>query len=330
MRWVLASLCWLGVGPWLAPAAQAQSLPQASHAQERQPASYLSVTRDEGAERCPDTEALRIHVDRLRGDQATSEPSAYRVHFSQLNGVFRADINGPGGGTRVLRDRRATCASLEQATALTLALLLDSDASQTLPEKVEPEPARRRVTEPERAADRATPARRARAAHLAFSLGGGALFGVTRPVAPIVQAELGLGVNRFRAGIGVMWMPTQTRGFGPGQLQETLLSGEARTCLAVAGSAQLRMNLCSGVYVGVLKVQAQGYTRDDSADKAWLAVPVGVSLTTTPAPVGVEVGASVLLPLRRRDFAIDNLGVAYESWPVAMLLSMRAVGSWLL
>ena len=104
----------------------------------------------------------------------------------------------------------------------------------------------------------------------------------------------------------------------------------ARTCLTAARSAQVRFDVCSGIYAGLLKVQADRYTRNGSADKAWLAVPLGVALTTTSSPVGVEVDASALLPLRRNDFSIDNLGVAYESWPVGMLLSMRAVGLWLL
>lgn len=269
----------------------------------------------------------------MRGRQATSEPSVYRVRFSQRNGVFRADIEvGAGGAARVLRDRRATCASLEQATALTLALLLDSDASELPSEKVEPTPVEPRAAEPPSAHDQPAPApaRRNNTAHLALSLGGGALFGVVQPVAPTVQADLGIGVNRFRTGIGVLWMPTQTRDFGPGQLRETLLSGVARTCLTAARSAQVRFDLCSGIYAGVLRVQARGYTRDGSADKAWLAVPIGVSLTTTSSPVGVELAASALLPLRRNDFSIDNLGVAYESWRVGTLLSLRAVGLWLL
>ena len=333
MRWVFASLCSLGLVPWLVSEAQAQSPAAAGREREPQAASFLSVTREEGAESCPDTEALRVHVDRLRGHQTTSEPSAYRVRFSQLSGVFRADIEvGAGGGARVLRDRRATCASLAQATALTLALLLDSDASELLPEKAEPEPIEPVVVEPRRARDQAPPEpeRRTNAAHLTLSLGGGALFGVVQPVAATVQAELGIGVSRFRTGIGVLWMPTQTRDFGPGQLRETLLSGVARTCLTAARSAQVRFDVCSGIYAGLLKVQADRYTRNDSADKAWLAVPLGVALTTTSSPVGVEVDASALLPLRRNDFSIDNLGVAYESWPVGILLSMRAVGLWLL
>ena len=331
MRWVFASLCWIGLGPGFARAAHAQSPAGASREHEPQPASYLSVTRDAGAESCPDTEALRAHVDRVRGQQATSETPPYHVRFGQRDGVFRADIQvGVGGGARVLRDRRATCASLEQATALTLALLLDSDASERLPEKVEPAPAEPRVTAPPRADDRPAPDRRAGAAHLALYLGAGALFGAVRPVAPTVQGELAIGVSRFRTGIGALWMPTQTRDLGPGQLRETLLSGVARTCLTAARSVQVRFDLCSGIYAGFLRVRAHGYTRDDSAEKAWVAVPVGASLTTTSSPVGVEVAASALLPLRRNDFSIDNLGVAYQSWHVGMLLSMRAVGSWLL
>jgi hypothetical protein len=333
MRWVFASLCWIGLGLWFARAALAQSPAQARGGDEPQPASYLSVTRDEGAESCPDTEALRAHVDRLRGHQATSEPSAYHVRFSQRDGVFRADIQvGTGSDARVLRDRRATCTSLEQATALTLALLLDSDASEVLPDKSAPASEEPRVTKAPRDNRRAAPApdRRDEGAHLALYLGGGAVLGVVQPLAPTVQAELSIGVSRFHTGIGVLWMPTQARDFGPGQLRETLLSGMARTCLTAVRSAQVRFDLCSGIFAGSLHVHTHGYTRNDSADKAWLAVPVGASLTTTSSPVGVEVGASALLPLRRNDFSIDNLGVAYESWPVGILLSMRAVGSWLL
>lgn len=332
MRWVFASLCPAGLVLLLSAAAQAQSAPDANHELEARATPSLSVTREEGAESCPDTDALRAHVERLRGHQATSEPSDYHVRFSRRGGVFRAEIRvGASAGARVLRDRRATCASLEQATALTLALLFDSDLSALPPEKSEPEPEEPRVVEPPKPLDRPTPEPvPSNGAHLALSLGGGALFGVVQTVAPSALGEVGIGVNRFRTGIGVLWMPSQTRDFGPGQLRYSLLSGVARTCLTAARSSVVRFDVCSGIYAGLLKVRAYNYTRNAAADKAWLAVPVGVSLTTTSAPVGVEVAASALFPLRRNDFSIDRLGVAYASWPVGMLLSMRAVGSWLL
>jgi hypothetical protein len=104
----------------------------------------------------------------------------------------------------------------------------------------------------------------------------------------------------------------------------------ARTCLAAVRKSNLRFDLCSGIYAGLLKVRAQGYTRNDSVDKAWLALPLELALSTTTRPASVELGVSALLPLRRNDFAIDNLGVAYGSWPLGLLLSMRAVGNWLL
>jgi hypothetical protein len=316
--------------PWPCALAQAQTPSEATREHAESAPSFLSVTRAEGAESCPDTDTLRQHVDRLRGHQPTSEPSAYRVRFSYQAGVFRADIQvGQSGAARVLRDRRRTCASLEQATALTLALLLDSNVSDLPPDKAEPPPPRE-VPEPSPRDAPAPDERRKSTSHIALALGGGALFGVVQPVAPTVVGELGIGVNRFRTGIGVLWMPPQTRDFGPGQLRQRLFSGVARICLTALRANQARFDLCSGMYAGLLNVEASDYTRNGSADKAWLAVPLGIALTTTSSPVGVEVAASALVPLRRNDFSIDNLGVAYRSWPVGMLLSMRAVGVWLL
>jgi len=323
MRWVVALL--ISVAWVLGPRAEASAQPAPDADQEGGTSSDPSVTRASGADSCPDSEALRLHVARLRGHQATSELSAYRVHFSYDAGTFRADIRvGEGGDARVLRDRAANCASLEQATALTLALLLDSE----LPSKEAAPPL---VVTPAPPTERSRPqaANLEDAAHFAFSLGGGALFGVTQLAAPTVQAELGIGVNRFRTGLGVLWVPTQRHDFGPGRLREQLLTGTARACFAALRSSRSRFDLCSGFYAGVLKVDASGYTRNGSVDEGWLAIPLGVSLTTTWAPLGLELATSALIPLRRHDFSIDNLGVAYASWPIALLLSVRAFGAWL-
>ncbi len=295
------------------------------------------MVREEGAESCPDTTTLVGHVARLRGQSATSAPSAYRVTFSRQGGVYRAAIRmGPSGGARVLKDRGATCASLEQATALTLALLLDSDAHDLTVEEhaqePEPEP---QVPSPPRAvptlpAPSPPPAPPTDAVRLVLSVGGAGLFGVVQSATPAALADVGLFVNRFHTSLGALWVPTQKLEHGPGQLQETLLSGVARTCYAAVSRKQLRFDLCTGLYAGLLRVEARGYTRNDSIKRAWLAVPLELSLSTTSSPVAVELGASALLPLRQSDFSIDNLGTAYESWPVGMLLSLRASGGWLL
>jgi hypothetical protein len=298
---------------------------------EPTPPSALSVTREEGAESCPDTQALAEHVQSLRGHQTTREASTYRVSFSRRGGVFRASIRvGESSGARVLRDRGQTCASLEQATALTLALLLDSDAHE-LPvvEEHEAEP-NKPVVESLGAPPSPPPPLPPHApVRVALSFGGAGLFGVVQTGAPAAVADVGVSVKRIRTSIGALWLPKQKLDFGPGRLEQSLLGGVFRACYAPAMSKELRFDLCSGIYAGLLRVQARGYTRNDSVDRAWLAVPLELSLSTV-STVGVELGASALVPLRQSDFAVDNLGTAYESWPVGLLLSLRAVGSWLL
>jgi hypothetical protein len=207
--------------------------------------------------------------------------------------------------------------------------LLDSDAHELPPEKSEPVPPPPPVSEPAQG-NPPDSERRRTATSLSLALGGAGVFGLVQPVVPAALGEIGIGVKRFRTSIGVLWMPEQTLDFGPGQIRETLVSGVARTCLTAVRGEAAHFDLCSGIYAGLLKVRAEHYTRNDSADKAWLAVPLELSLGTTSSPVGVEASVSALLPLRRNDFSIDRLGVAYASWPVGMMLSLRAVGSWLL
>src|SRR5205814_2252782 len=151
----------------------------------------------------------------------------------------------------------------------------------------------------------------ARAA-LSLSVGGGALLGVVTSAAPALVGDVGISVARFRTTLGVVWVPETSLDFGPGRVQQTLLGGAARSCLAAVQSSDVRLDLCSGVYAGLVQVSAQGYTRNGTASKAWLALPLQVAFSTSSQPIGVELGASALLPLRRSDFAIDNLGVAYK------------------
>jgi hypothetical protein len=313
MRWVFAVT------------AGALLVPRMAHAQSE---PWLSVTREESAESCPDTEALLAHVERVRGHAATGESSAYHVSFSYRGGAFRASIkSGASGAARVLHDRGATCASLEEATAVTLALLLDSDAREPEPKpEPAPEPAKPPKTEPPRFEEPAS----STAVSLSLSVGGGGLVGVVQPVTPVALAELGIGIDRFRTNLGVLWMPSQAFNFGPGSIDESLIAGMARTCLSAWRGESVRFDLCSGIYAGLLRVQAHNYTRNDATQKSWLAVPLGFAFASASAPVGAELGVSALLPLRRNDVSIDGVGVAYESWPVGMLLSVRAVGSWLL
>ncbi|WP_438034784.1 hypothetical protein [Sorangium sp. So ce204] len=313
---------------------------------------FLSVTRGAGAESCPDAARLIERVEQLRGRPETGASDSYVVEFTRGADGFRASIRS-GSGARELRDRSRSCAGLEQAAAVTLALLLDSDGDGEAPSPQEPgatardapppappAPApspsasaeRPPVARPAPAAagggEREAPASGRGATRLTLAAGAAGLFGVVRPFAPALSAELGIGGARFRAAIGALWLVPQTLELGPGELRETMLGGAVRACFAAAGVGGLRFDVCSGVHAGRLKAAASGFTRNDAVEKTWLAVPIELSLASLSGPLGFEVGAAALVPLRRNDFSVDGVGVAYRSPPVGALVSLRGVGSW--
>ncbi|WP_437938684.1 hypothetical protein [Sorangium sp. So ce341] len=334
---------------------------------------FLSVTRGAGAEGCPDAARLIARVEQLRGRPETGAIGAYAVSFTRGDDGFRAFIRS-GSGARELRDRGGSCAALEQATAVTLALLLDSDAREPplqapeadaggetasgapapalrgrapaaavgAPAKAPGAPAPSRASaavpparpEPSGAGggarEREAPSPERGATRLTLAAGAAGLFGVVRPFAPALSAEAGIGGARWRATLGALWLVPQTLRHGPGELRETLLGGAARACVAAAGSEALRFDVCSGIHAGRLQVAASGYTRNDVAEKAWLAVPLELSLSRLSVPLGFDVGAAALLPLRRNDFSVDGVGVAYSSPPIGALVSLRGVGVWVL
>ena len=156
-----------------------------------------------------------------------------------------------------------------------------------------------------------------------LSAGGAGLFGVVGPVAPALEVDAGAVFGRVRAHLGALGMLPQRLRFGPGTLHETLLSGVARGCVAAARGASVRFDLCSGVYLGRTWTDARGYTRNGSASKIWLTIPIGLALVHAARHYWVELGVSALIPLRSADFSIDGLGRAYQSPPVGALVSVR-------
>jgi len=162
------------------------------------------------------------------------------------------------------------------------------------------------------------------------SLGAAALIGVLRSASPAFNGELGLRVARFRVGLGVLWNPTQSLVLDPGTVHESLLSGTARSCFAFSDSDGWSLGLCSGLLVGVMTAEADGFTLNQRRVRSWLAVPVELSLAQSSGSVGWELSGAALGSLVHHDFEVDNIGVAYRSPRVGFMLSLRAVGllSW--
>ena len=161
-----------------------------------------------------------------------------------------------------------------------------------------------------------------------LSLGAAGLVGVLHPVSPAFIGDLGLHIARFRVGLGVLWSPSQSYTLAPGNVHESLLAGSARTCFALVQSESLSLGLCSGLFVGVMTAQAEGFTRNDRRVRPWLAVPLELSLAQLSGPVGWELSGAALGSLVHHDFEVDNIGTLYSSPRVRAMLSLRAVGLW--
>jgi hypothetical protein len=284
--------------------------------------SRLVVERSAGAEQCPDAAALSARIEQIRGRADHELVNGYRVLFTRREDVFTAVIStGPNGvNVRVLENTGPNCSALGNATAVTLALLFDSDVKERPPPPSLPAPAVV-VETPSAPVERPPPPR-----YVTLALGAVGFAGVLRPVSPGVIADSGMAGPNWRMSIGALWAFPQTIPLGSGSVREQWLGGFSRACLAPWAGASIRFDICSGAVFALVTAEGLGYSRNERRTEPWVAVPLELALASYRAPFGWELGAGALAPLRRRDFSIDGLGVAYHSPPVAGILTLRAVG----
>jgi hypothetical protein len=280
--------------------------------------SSFTVERAAGAESCPNAAWLAARMEGIRGKSARGR-TEYRVTFSQAGEEFAASITaGSPGQRRTILSRRPTCVALGEATAVTLALLFDSDA---LEEEHPPEPALRLVAPMVAVAAPPPPPRGA-----SVSVGAAGLVGILGPLSLAGTAETGGAIGRWRAGVGALWALPDTHTLGPGSVREELLSGLVRLCHSPLQRRKLRVDVCSGAYVGATTGEAGGFSTNDQRSRLWVAVPAELVLAYAPARhLGWELSAGALWQVRRNDFGIDGLGAAYRSPVVAGIVSLRAV-----
>ena len=289
----------------------------------------LRVEREVGAEECPDASSLGERVTAIRGHADSPSNASYAVSFAHTADSFTATIrSGPHGESqRVLQSHGPNCAALARATAVTLALLFDSvpEEPHPAPAPAPPPPPPVKIEDPLTRPVLEKPSAGV-PVDTTLSLGAGGLAFVLRPISPAFTGELGLQVKRLRVGLGVLWNPTQTFALESGRVRESLVSGTARGCLALAGSRSLHLDVCSGLFVGVASGEAVGFTVNASRSRAWLALPVELSLVDSAGPLGWELSVAALGALVHQDFEVAPLGVAYHAPRVGGMLTFRALG----
>jgi hypothetical protein len=301
-------------------------------------ASPLTVERAPGAEDCPDTAGLVARVEAVRGAASHAEATAYRVTFARGPRGFSAAIRAAADSAivRNLEAREPSCAALAHATAVALAVLFDADSVETrdaaAPSSEEkapsPAPARR---QPQRsaAADAipVEPADREPNARIVplFSAGGAILAGVLRPAVPALVADAGAEWAHFRGTAGVLWVAPQTIDLAPGQARDNLFSGSMRICYAPFPCAVVRVDACSGLFVGAATAEARGFTTNERHTELFVAFPLELAISARSHFIGWQVGAAALVPAPPHEFDVEGLGATYRPPSVAGMFSLRVL-----
>ncbi|HEX3597558.1 MAG TPA: hypothetical protein VHU80_20760 [Polyangiaceae bacterium] len=284
-----------------------------------QNASRLIVDRTDGAEQCPDEAALAERVQHIR-ERTDLGKAAYRVAFSRTATGLTVSITAePSGRARTLTSGDASCDAIANAAAVTLALLFDAEPVEPPARPAPPPPPRAPPPKPHPATPAApSPLSATLAASFVYVAGvtGAAAFGGT--------LEAGVSTSRFRTSVGALWTAPVRSSLAPGHVQEGLVGGVARACFAPI-TGMRRLDACSGAIVGLTSARAEGYSRNETRDRPWLAIPIELAGSFWTRRFGVELGAAALFPVVRHDFGIDGLGVPYRSSAVGAMASLALI-----
>lgn len=304
-------------------------LPSAALAQTEPPAPRLTVTREPEAEACADQSALSERVESIlhRPFAALAKQALIiDVTFERgPDGAFIAHVVSRGAkpGERRLRDKSPTCGPLSEATAVAVALLVDTaqasaptaaETPEAPPPRAPPPKTTPPPTEDEQAGAGNTTAPGRFRGRFALELGGS--YGLAALAAPAGSAHLGFGYGGWlldlsgQAGLG------SEHDFAGGKVTTSLVLGAARLCYELGRSATIAP--CAALAVGRLRGVGSGYEPALDSNLLWLAAGLGLSGTVPVfGPWFLAADATWWVPTRRQSFSVQNAGIAWESKPVA-------------
>jgi hypothetical protein len=155
-------------------------------------------------------------------------------------------------------------------------------------------------------------------ARASLELGGG--YGLGGAGAFLGIGRLGISHGRWLFDLGALGsLPSETS-FERGAVRTSVLFGSARACYLLGQS--WRVAPCVQLGVGRLRGEGSGYGQTLSASLPWLASGLGLA---GEAPLGrslfASFSATLWVPTRRQTFSVENAGIAWESKPIAGLLS---------
>ncbi|HVY30836.1 MAG TPA: hypothetical protein VHB79_29960 [Polyangiaceae bacterium] len=293
----------------------------------------LRVTRDGGSESCANESDLKLSVSTILRRQSWAEAGQgvrvdFDVRFERAeDGAFVAKIAARGDkeGQRQLRDQNPHCDALSQAVSVAIALLLDSAKSEhesSAPATTERKPVAVPGSSPapDAGADRAGNGADPEGVSGRVSLGGGGGYGLGGSGTLLGEAGLGLDAGRWRFELSGSGTLPAAHEYRAGNVRTSLLFGSARGCYLV-GRAFL-LGPCVELGVGRLRGEGGGFEQAQPSNLVWVAGGLGLGAETPLAGrLFLRMGATLWVPTRRHSFSVQNAGIAWESKPVAGILS---------
>lgn len=278
------------------------------------PLPHLVVHRAPAAADCPDAPALAAAVERLM-----RRPALDAVGEDRLAGIYEVQILRTeegytsiiqaGGRARQISDAGATCAELSEALALTLAILLDSDAPRpppappvTPPSAVTPPPVL-----PPPAPPPLPPAPLRRRWDVSIEVGAAQTLGVLTPLSWALDGEVSLRLRGGSIGLGALWIPPRTSDVAPGTVDVWLAAATVRGCAALLGDlGGARLSLCAQPMLGAIHGEGHGYSPDRAKTSAWAALgATALAEGGLAGPLGWSARAALVVPLTLQAFTVD-------------------------
>jgi hypothetical protein len=294
------------------------------------PRAQLNMVRQAGAEGCADGEAMAQRVREIAGGPVltTSVAAPVRIDVVIVREAERYEatlsVSGEQRGFRRLSDPGLECRGLDEAIAVTVAMLLDPHAQAetapiSSPAQPPPEPAPARAVSAPDSSD---------TVRLRAELSAG--MGMALLDKPVAQAGLGVGFanRRFELTLGGKALQADRVSDGPGYAELQLYLAYLRACATIAGTRDaLALALCGGPMVGVLRGGGHGYDRDRDEQMSWLAGAVGARLeATVVSPISWHFSVLAIAPLARRSLSVRQAGEARELFHTRNLGAIAELG----
>jgi hypothetical protein len=245
------------------------------------------------------------------------------VRFDNRDGahVAELDFTGAKPGERSFSDRSANCASLQEAVAVAIVLLLDSETElrEKPPAYVAPLKSSvllmgGRVELTERAPIART---------WLLSAAAGPLWGFSRSLSAWYGVAFAAEFpGQMRLGLGATAMGPARIGFENGTVDVSLIAIELKGCKSWGKS--WRFGVCGAPAIGRLHGRGNGFDEGLVANMVWYAWETEVLLQV---PIGNRwfAGGEVLtwIPLSKQTLSVENAGTAWNPSSVWGGLGLR-------